>query len=151
METCFLRWTAGGRPKTSSKGKTSTLPNTEHIPMRNWILLKELSEIGSWPWLQQRRWQQPWENREWQTSKRIFIRKSKDRIQTNTYILTFNQLHIPKKWILAIISKELNNMSQHPWGASNAKNMATTGKLADDERHEPSTLKRTETTWKKIA
>ena len=29
--------------------------------------------------------------------RRIFIRKGEERIQTNTYILTFNQLRIPKK------------------------------------------------------
>ena len=41
------------------------------------------------------RWHQPWENGV--TNIRISIRKGEERIQTNTYILTFNKLQTPKE------------------------------------------------------
>ena len=64
----------------------------------------------------------------------ISIRKDEEQIQTNTYILTFNQLYTPKE-VETSYRLELNNMSQLPWGASNAKNMDTIEKPVEDDRH----------------
>ena len=97
METSLSWWTAGGRPKTSTKWKASTLPNAKHIPWKDWILLRELTEVGSWPSLQQRRWQQPEEEREWQTSEESPLEKTKSKFKPTLNILTFNQPHTPRE------------------------------------------------------
>ena len=81
--------------------------------------------------------------------RRISIRKSEERIQTNTYILTFNQPHNPKEMKIGYCLE--SSTSQHPRGASNTKNMNTTGKAVEDDRHVPNPVKRTQTTWRKIA
>ena len=80
--------------------------------------------------------------------RRITIKKGKEQIQTNTYILTFNQPQ--RKWKSIIVSRGLSNMSQNPWCASYAKNMDTTRKLADDDRHGLSVVKRPRSHWRKI-
>ena len=147
METCLLkRWTARSRLKTSSKWKASKLPNVEHISIKDWMLLKESLKVGSWPWQQQKRWQQPWENKEWQASKESPLERAKNKPRPTPTSWHLISLILPRKWKSAIVLRGLNNMSQHPWGASNAKNIGTAGKLAEDEWHMPSEVKKTQTT-----
>ena len=57
-------------------------------------LLKELSEVGSRPW-QQQRCQQSWENREWQTSVEYPWENAKNK--SSTYILTFDIVYCLKR------------------------------------------------------
>ena len=64
--------------------------------MKNLTLPKELLGVGSWHWLQKKRSHQPWENRV-TNIKRISIRKGEEQIQTNIYILIFNQPCTPKE------------------------------------------------------
>ena len=81
--------------------------------------------------------------------RRIFFRKGEELIQTNIYILTFNQLHTPKD---VNIGNYLFRVKTHvpvPWSASNAKNVDTSsagGNQAEDDRHLPKSVKRTRTT-----
>ena len=77
--------------------------------------------------------------------KKNLHQKRRKRIQTNSYILTFNKPRTPNE--VKIVLKELSSTFQLPWGTSNAKNMDTTGKPVEDDRH----VKRTRTTWRKIA
>ena len=58
---------------------------------------------------------------------------------------------LPRRWKSAIVLRQLSSTFQLPWCASNAKNMDTTGKPVEDNRHVPNAVKRTRTTWRKIA
>ena len=50
-----------------------------------------------------------------------------------------------------MVLRELSSTSQLPWSASNVKNLNTTGKPVEDDRHVPNTVKRTRTMQRKIA
>ena len=150
MKTCLLRWTTRGRSKTSSKWKTSILPNAEHIPKKDWTLLKELSEVGNWPWLQQSWRQQPRKNREWQILEELPLENVKKKSRPTPRSWHLISPILTRKWKSAIVSRGLNNIFQYTWGASNAKNMNTTGKLTEEEKYMPSTVKKTQTTYRKI-
>ena len=84
--------------------------------------------------------------------ERISIRKGEQQIQTNTYILTFNKPQTPNR-LLSWESLAVRPSS--PWGASNVKNLDTTEKPVEDNRHVPNVVKRTQTmqwkiSWKKF-
>ena len=57
-------------------------------------------------------------------------------------------LVLTRSWRSAIVS---SSTSQLPWGASNAKNIDTSGKPLEDDRHVQNAVKRTRTNWSKIA
>ena len=80
--------------------------------------------------------------------RRISIRKGEEQIYTNTYIQTFNQ---PRSGRSAIVLRESSSTSQFLWGASNEKNMDTTEKPVEDDRHVPDTVKKIRTIWRKIS
>ena len=79
------------------------------------------------------------------------VRKGEELIQTNTNILTFNQSHTPKEGKIGYCLERVAQYIPVPGGASNAKNMDTTGKPVEDDRHVPNAVKKTQTTWRKIA
>ena len=78
----------------------------------------------------------------------ITIRK---QIYTNTYILIFNQLHIPKEVKIEYCLERVEQYISVYWGVSNVKNMDTTENLAEHGRHVQSATKRTRTTIRKTA
>ena len=75
--------------------------------------------------------------------KRITIRKSGEQIQTNTYILTFNQSHITKKVKIGYCLERLKNI--------NVKNMEITGSLAEVRRKRPRPHGRRVLKWKEMS
>ena len=81
--------------------------------------------------------------------KRITIRKSRDEILKNTYILSIS-LNYPKKKKIDISSRWWNNTSQHLWGALNVKHVTTTGKVTENVRHMKDVVKETRVTLRKI-
>ena len=83
--------------------------------------------------------------------KRISIRKGEQRIQTNTYILTFDKPRTPNEVKIGYCLERVEQYVPAPWNASNAENMDTTGKPAQDDRHVRNAVKITLTMWRKIA
>ena len=77
--------------------------------------------------------------------KRISIRKGEERIQTNTYILTFNKPQTPKE---VKIGYCLERVEQYV--PSNVRNLDTTEKPVEDDRRVPNAVKRTRTMPRKI-
>ena len=96
--------------------------------MRNSTFPKELSRVG----IDYRRGDSISPRKTGVTNIRTFIREGEEQIQTNTYTFTFNQLHTPKN-VNICYCLESSSMSQCPWGASNAKNLDTTGKPVEDD------------------
>ena len=103
---------------------------------------KELSGISSWYWQQKRCWLQ--------TSEKSASEKGKKLKPIPTSWHSTNPI-LPRKRRLVITQRGLNSMSQFPWGASNVRNMDTTGKLAKNNRHVSSAVEKTQTTQTKSA
>ena len=137
METCLSRWSAGGSLKTFSRRKTFSRPNVEHIPTKDWTLLKELSEVGGWLSLPQRRRRQPLEIRALQTSESSPLKKAGSKSRPTPTSWHLISPIFPRKWKLGIVVRGMNNMSQNPCGALNVKYVDTTRKILEDERHVP--------------
>ena len=70
------------------------------------------------------------------------IRKNEVEIQINAYLMAFNQAHIPKKVKIGYFLEYIEQYVPAPWGISNIKNMDTTGKLAEEDRHKSSVVKK---------
>ena len=83
--------------------------------------------------------------------RRISIRKGKERIQTNTYILRFNQPRTPKEEKIGYCLEKVEQYVPAPLGCFKYQSMDITGKPVEDDRHVPNAVKRTRTTWWKIA
>ena len=120
-EICLSRWTAEWRMKRSSSRKASTQPNAEHISMQDWTLVKELSEAVSWSGLQQRIWQQPWENREWQISEEWPLEKAEIKSRTTPRSWHLINSIFLRKWKSVIVSRCLYNKSHYHSAALKVK------------------------------
>ena len=83
--------------------------------------------------------------------RRIFIRKDKTGSRQTLTSWHLISPILQRRWRLAIVLRELSNTSQHSWGASNAKNMDSTGKPVENNTHVLNVGKRTLTTLWKIA
>ena len=119
--------------------------------MKDWTHWREFSEVGSWRWLHQRRLEQPWESREWPTSKESSSKRMMSKWKPTLISWHLISPIFPKKSRLVIASRGLNNKSQHSGEASNVKNMDITGRLAKDGGHVQSTVKKTLTIQRKSA
>ena len=96
MATCFLRWTDGGRQKTS---KIKTFHTTkcrfylhEKLNTSKGVISSRKLALATEEEIALALGKQGVTN-----IRRVFIRKSEERIQTKTYILTFNQPHTLKE------------------------------------------------------
>ena len=67
------------------------------------------------------------------TNIRIFIRKGEEQIQT--YILTFNQPHIPKEVKIGYCLEKVEQYVPVPLRCFKCPNIDTSGKPAEDDKH----------------
>ena len=81
--------------------------------MKNSTFPRVLSGVESWHWLQETRYHYPRENGV-TNIKRISIRKGEQRIQTNTYILTFNKPRTPKEVKIGYCLERVEQYVQAP-------------------------------------
>ena len=96
MATCLLRWTAGGRQKTL-KMKTFHMMKCRAYPHKKFNTSKGVITSREWVLTTEEVIASALGKQGVTNIGRITIRKGKERIQTNTYILTFNQPHTPKE------------------------------------------------------
>ena len=151
METCLLRWTAGGRQKTL-KMKIFNIMKCRAYPHKNLTLPKGLSGVGSWHWLQKRRCQQAWENKVLQTSEELASEKEEKKKNQNQHLHPDIQ---PTPYSQGsgdqLLFREGRAAHTCFQAASNVRNSDTPEKLAEDDRHVANVVKRTRTTQTKSA
>ena len=75
--------------------------------------------------------------------KRITIRRSGEEIRTCTYILAFNKTKILKKVKIGYCIERVEQNILHSRGVLNVKDMATTGRTAEDVRNVKDDAKKT--------
>ena len=150
METCLSRWTAGSRQKTL-KIKTfhttkcrdyphEKLNSSEGVIRNRCLALAREEEIAS-----------AQGNQLVTSIRRISIRKDEGRIQTNTYILIFNHPRTPKEMKISYCLESVLLYIPVPMRCFKCQKYGHHREPVDDDRQGPNAVKRTRTTWRKIA
>ena len=96
MVTCLSRWTAGGRQKTL-KMKTFRMTKCRAYPHEKLNTSKGVIRSRELVLATEEEMLVALGKQGVTNIRRISIRKGEEGIQTNTYILTFNQPHTPKE------------------------------------------------------